>query len=321
MDKAQTIAWNHLTPLEKSTLSLVVVSGKTRQEASIVLGLYPYKFTEVYNRGRWFFILFTDYYSTYPTLIPKNFRTSLPQPHLELVMRVLKERVRPQAIASLSPDFMDLLIPHSMSAMWVTLIRDLQLDPSKHARHFLDLIIRYDQWNNFRILPKEYRQPSPFPRRRNREFKKIHDSINTISDMGWEMVEDNWGSKAAPFAFIPSLLHDLKPTRVRLSRNSLQYFTTNRIPVFMTEEEALTFGERSYDFYNLSRVSTFSAQKFWTTFRLQISKAINYNGLLNITPGTMRDLNHNDKQFINRTKATENKTTAVKTRTPDKEFY
>jgi hypothetical protein len=58
MDKAQTQAWLHLTDLEKSILSLVIVSQKSKQEASIILNIYPYKFTEILNRAKRFFIYF-----------------------------------------------------------------------------------------------------------------------------------------------------------------------------------------------------------------------------------------------------------------------
>jgi len=39
MNKAQAEAWEHLTDVEKSVLSLIIVSEKTKQEASIVLNI------------------------------------------------------------------------------------------------------------------------------------------------------------------------------------------------------------------------------------------------------------------------------------------
>jgi hypothetical protein len=119
-----------------------------------------------------------------------------------------------------------------------------------------------------------------------------------ISDRGWEMLKQFKGTTTPPLAYIPHPEGDLIPISVKLRADSLHYFTSNNIPVFNTEVEADEFGQRCYDFNNLSRISSHSAQKYWANFRIKIVDAINYKELLNIRPGEDRDFTHHDKKFL-----------------------
>jgi len=196
------------------------------------------------------------------------------------------------------------------------------MDPTQHSQDFYKLIRLFDQWNNFRILPVEYRDPSPFPRRRNREFKKIHCQLNTISELGWGMIRKQFGTGVPPLAFVPAVSLNFEPIMVRLTKDSLVYFTRNKIPVFSRENQAEEFSELSYDFFNLNRVSTYSAQKFWANFRVRLQSAINHDELLNIRPGDFRDFSSKDRLFLRR--AAEDVTfhkNLPKGQTPKSQFY
>ncbi len=41
----------------------------------------------------------------------------------------------------------------------------MQKSTNKGEKDLFDLIIEFDRWNNFRILPKNWQQPSAFKRR------------------------------------------------------------------------------------------------------------------------------------------------------------
>lgn len=299
MTEAQAHAWEHLTDLEKSVLSLVIVSGKTKQEASIILNIYPYKFTEIYSRAHKLFVKFTDYYSVYPRLVPP---LNITEEEELFIAMVMKNRRKPSELVGLVPAFLELSKPGAINNLWAQILRETQLRShppnSDHYTHFFDLVRTFDQWNNFRVLPKEFRWPSPFPRRRNREFKKIQDTLVTISDMGWDLVKQRYGTDIAPRAYIPVPDSIHWYAQVRLSKDTLYYFTLNKIPVFSTEAVARNFAEASFDFNNQSRVTTYSAQKFWATFRLGVSRALNYSELLSIEPGSLREFTARDKAFL-----------------------
>jgi len=320
MNVSQSQAWEHLTPLEKSVLSLTLVSEKTKQEASIVLNIYPYKFTEIYSRARKLFLVFTDYYEEFSTLLPPVLEQLGVLQHF--LPMVLVNRRKPSELAAIVPDFLELNRPQAITSFWHRILRQVQYDPTPHAQAFYGLLRTFDQWNNFRILPPEYRDPSPFPRRRNREFKKIHAQLNSISELGWSTIENQFGTTRPPLAFIPVVGELFSSIQIRLTKNSLSYCTNNKIPVFSRKEVAQSFAEDSYDFHNLSRVSTYSAQKYWAHFRLALQSALNHDALLKIRPGSFREFSTRDKLFLR--KASEKTSVSPllpRTRTPDSQFY
>jgi len=320
MNKAQLAGWEHLTHLEKSVLSLVIVSGKTKQEASIILNIYPYKFTEFFNRAQKLWTLFTDHYQKYLNLVP--ILNSISPEEYTFINLVLRSRAKPSDLISTMPEFHSLSRTGTVRQLWDRVLREVQLNPSDHHSDFYRVIKVFDQWNNFRILPPEYRLPSPFPRRRNREFKKIHDQLNSISEIGWAMVEKKFGTKNPPIAFIPRTDEFFSAMSVSLTKRVLIYCTRNKLPIFSRKNQAEEFAEASYDFYRLSRTSTYSAQKFWANFRLRLQSAINYNELLGIIPGAFREFSSRDRAFLR--KASEKltfKPALPQTRTDPNKFW
>ncbi len=312
MNRAQALGWQHLTPLEKSVLSLVIVSNKTKQEASIILNIYPYKFTEIYNRSKKLFTAFTDYYDKVgDNLVPES--PTLTELEISFISLIIKARYKPVELVGVMVEFQGLARTGAIKQLWDRLLRSSQLNPSDHHQLFYELLRTFDQWNNFRVLPSEYRLPSPFPRRRNREFKKIHEQLNSISELGWAMVQKKFGTAYPPLAFIPAINQAFAPIRIVLTKNSLNYCTKNRLPLFPREGVAQEFAEASYDFYSLSRVSTYSAQKFWANFRLKLQVAINYNELLNIRPGDFREFSSRDKSFLRKVTAKQAFTAPINT--------
>ncbi len=296
----QQKAWDHLTNLEQMALQLTIVAQRSKQEAAIIMNIAPYKFNELLLRARRFFLLFTEYYETYSRLLPENVQLS-PEEY-SFFTAILLERNRANDVVKDDPQFRNLVRYPSREKLWHTYLTEIQKE-GIHGQALFILLKEFDKWNRFRILPKEYQLPSPFSRRRIKQFKKIKDQLNNITDLGWEILLKEYSTTKPPLSFLPTFrMGEPRVEIVKLSRNTLAYFTNNQLPLFSSEPRAKSFIELTHDYNSLRKKSPHSSQKFWASFRLILADAINYNELLNIQPGDLADLSVQDRKFIKQAK-------------------
>lgn len=293
---AQTNAWDTLTPLEQSALTLVVVNGRSKQEAALIMNLAAYKFTEIYLRARKFFLLFTEYYDKFGTLIPDSLVLS--NDEILFLKLIISKRKSPNDVVTSYEAFRSLVRYRNRANLWNNILNQVQ-SAGDHGQGFLNLLIEFDKWNAYRILPKNFREPSPFSRRRVKEFKKILSSMLELAECNWDLVLENFETKKPPMVHVSFAMGgQIKTWTVKLSAHSLAYYTRNRIPAFNTQAEAEVLSRLIFDFKNLKRRSPYMAQKFWANFRVELSKAENFNELLGIKLGDQMELTEKDRLFI-----------------------
>jgi len=315
----QQKAWELLTDLEKQALSLTVVSERSKQEAAIILNLAPYKFTEIFLRARKFFVMFTEYYEEYETLLPPDLDLSKTET-LFISMVILKRR-KPADLIKASPEFSSLIRHKNRQILWQDFMKRLQ-QHSDQAKRLYSMLVEFDKWNAYRILPKLFQEPSPFSRRRVKEFKKIKESVVNITDIGWELFLDMYGTTKPPWVFTPSMRNDnFQAEAVKLNKNALVYYTQNQLPVFSKDSQAKQLSELIFDYEALARKSPQSAQRFWANFRTVMLTAVNYNDLMNLKPGDLLDLHERDRKFIAKANEPTKSKTARVSVTPDGEFW
>jgi hypothetical protein len=291
----QLQAWGHLTELEKSVLSLIIVNERSRQEAAAILNLAPYKVNEIFLRARKFFITFSEYYEKYDTLIPDIPLSDMERFFLEsLILRRKKPSIVINKEALLTPLTRLSVRDH----LWDTVLNSLP-NAGTQGEDFLELLRDFDKWNAFRILPKKYHEVSPFSRRRIKEFKKVYKNLLEITDTGWQLLETAYKAKVPPYVYAPSLeLRGYGTLALKSGPTRLSYYTRNTIPVFDKEKDAKTLAELVFDYSNLSRIAPKVSQKFWANFRVTLTKAINFKDLLGIKEGNVMELTERDKEFI-----------------------
>jgi len=293
MQNAQKKGWETLTKDEQQALSLIVVSNRSRKEASIIMNISPYKFNEIYLRARKFFITFAAHYEHAETILPSGV-TIKPEFRL-FVQLLLSKRKKPMSILE-TPGFLSIINNKVRRQLWMDLFQ--QLDWGEYTEN-RDLLQEFDRWNNFRVLPKALRLPAAFPRRRNRDLKKIHDSLIAISDLGWNLIEKQYGTNTPPMAHIPVVeLSYFGIKTVKKTERNKDYFTDNVIPIFEKKEEAERFSGLIFDYSNIKRKSPHAARKFWANFRLMLQKALNYKELLNIQNLDMDEISVKDREFL-----------------------
>jgi len=301
-DKNQQKGWDILTSKEQSTLSLVIVNERSRKEASIILGISQYKFTEIYLRARKFFLGFTEFFEKGGDCTEEGLPVS--KEDVEFIWALIKSRKTITTFVYSDPKYIELVTSQKRLQFWTKVINNLMFSSSDRAKDFFEIIQMYDTWNSFRILPKPFQKISPYPRRRNRVYKQIKKYMEEISDLNWHIFEREFKPKKKGKAFIPKLFGDDEPQvlAVALSQKSFRYFTKNHIPMFATDEEANKMGLLVFHYNALSQKNPYSARKFWVNFRVHLEKSLNYKELLGIIPGDLLDLPLKDKLFIQNAK-------------------
>lgn len=292
----QQKAWDHLTSNEQMALQLTIVGQRSKQEAAIIMGLAPYKFNELVLRARKFFLLFTEYYEEYEDFTPTELGISV---EASLFLDgILLRRFKPTDLTSKDIKLQSLVRYEAKQDFWREFLTSLQKLPGQ-GQALYALLLEFDKWNSFRILPKVYQLPSPFSRRRIKQFKKIKEQLHNVTELGWELLLKEYSTPKPPFAFLPTFrLGQPSVETVRLSRASLKYFTSNQLPLFSTESRARGHIDLLSDYGALQKKSPHSSQKFWAAYRITLAGAVNYNELLNIQPGDLADLSAKDRKFI-----------------------
>lgn len=309
----QELAWEHLTEAERTAITLVVVSERSKKEASIIMNLAPYKFTEIYLRARKLFVLFSSYYENNDRLLPPEL--AIEDTFKTYVTLLVKNRQTSSKILE-HPEFISLISGKARAKQWSNLMESLALLDRQDT---IEVLREFDRWNNFRILPKAYRLPAAFPRRRNRSLKNIWKNLNAISDYGWDILEQTYGTKQPPITYMPVIRkRGFSAIAIDERQGVLDYMERNKIPVFAKKEDAETFAELMFDYNNLKKRSTYSARKFWANYRIQFRKAKNYEQLMNVQGVQEEVISQNDKAFL---KATRRPKAQVRTRSSDHLFY
>jgi len=320
-NEIQQKGWDILTKTEQSVLSLVIVNERSRKEASIMLGISQYKFTEIYLRARKFFLSFTEFFEKGGDFSGEEL--PLMPMEIEFIRELIYSRKTITQFVYGSPKYIELVSSQKRFEFWKKVINGLKLTPSLKSQLMLEIIETYDTWNSFRILPKPFQKVSPFPRRRNRTYKQMKKYIEEISEINWYIFEREFKPKKAS-CYIPKLQYGLEPETlaIELSQKSFRYFSKNHIPVYATQEEAKKLALFIHHYNALSQKNSYSARKFWVNFRVWVEKALNFKELMGIVPGDLLDLPLKDKLFIQKAKK-QYKARKLKrsNRTSDQRFY
>ena len=149
------------------------------------------------------------------------------------------------------------------------------------------LIMDFDRWNNFRILPLEIQEPSAFKRRnksRNKKHLKVITSLPKFSVL--KLIERYSYSGKYPKVYLPVISEYLdknyKIVKVKKNITLINEITKIGLFIFDKEELAEDFSRLISDYFLNGTMNCKTGQKFWPEFRVTIKKAINYGDIENI---------------------------------------
>jgi hypothetical protein len=290
MKIATTKIWAHITADERMALTLTLGSGKSTWEAGAIMKKSHYKFLEIASRGKMFIKLFTQHYDLYPDFWSPDLSINpIVKDYFDLVIR--KRMVPHEAVKKLQhPVF-------SISSVRNRMIQ-AELDKWDGSKilseiMFFNFVKEFDRWNNHRILPKDAQEPHGFKRRNKNALKlymkqwgKLIHSWPTRYEKLKTLKKPKKNKNAGYFmlypdyrAYVYEVIKCNKKSQVALKR-----LRKSRIFLFSTEEEAYQFGDMVAKYLAKGIRRSEEGLIFWPTARVFITKAINHDDIMGISP-------------------------------------
>lgn len=284
-------AWMILTDDEKLALRLNLGMQKSTWKSGEIMKKSHYKLIEIKDRARTFVRIFTHHFREYTTLIPDDAKVSA---DLRDYLRFTIEERLPinQAVKKVDNP----LYRHMASRDKIISEEVSKWKSSKNIseRELYNLVLEFDRWNNFRILPKSIQEPSAFKRRDKNRLKK-HLKIGTsLSKLAFKIIKSRYSYTSRrkindAYLCLITLQNDkgkrkVEVIRIKADKESIDELSRVSLYLFPSESLADKYLELIKTFIDKENRHCAEGLKFWPLYRDIIKKAINYNEIQNIIP-------------------------------------
>lgn len=304
--KGGSIIWGLLHDEEKASLSLQLLQNKSTWQAGEILKKSHYKYLEIYARAKEYVKLFTAHFQKYDTLVPKGVRiTPEVKEYFENV--ILKRLTIREAAEDLS------------NKHWKAKVRNKAIIEhyrkwvkSKYMedQDFLHLILHFDKWNNFRVLPKDIQEPHAFKRRNKNRYKQ-HISLHlNLSEYALQRFKKKRmkGQDGTPGQVYVPIIKDFqakKTTILAVDNNLRNMNLVNALYLyaFRSKEEAREYVNHLFTFdITTNTKKPKEGLDFWPKYRALIRLSYNYDAQQGIIPNRKYyDLMQKDDQELKET--------------------
>ena len=287
-------AWSLLREEEKSSLYLQLGLEKSSWQGGEILKKSHYKYLEIKDRASKFLRLFTDHFElTGGILIPPN--VDISEEFALYLEGAIMERLTIKEIRALKPlkKFIRNKYRNKAIVAEMKLLRD---SPKKVNNYMYGIIQDFDKWNNFRILPREIREPSAFKRRQKTRHKKHLLTYINLKEVVVDHICELYEIKETPiklkFGYILLVCNKTKPgnlgitreirlVRILINKTTMAKMSQWRIYIFL-KRDIDEFRALIEDYLAQSVKSPAHGLSFWPKYRAIIEKATNYNEVANL---------------------------------------
>lgn len=290
MTEAQLKAWNCLREDEKQSLFLQMSNGKSTWEAGTIMERSHYKYIEIRERSQKFFRMFTEFFEIHESI----FRPDVPlkQTFKDYIEMCIEKRLTRKQSLSMTGD--STLCLHRVKARLLeNSMLILKESTDNWDKDTLALIMEFDRWNNFRILPKIMQAPSAYKRRNNSKYKiYLKYIISHVPDWAMDKLFERY-HKRLPiqkdakykryWAVFISRKYDLgyKVFPTEASEEVIREMSKFYLYLFPDDDTADTFGLMASHYYDMTgKIS--HGQRYWAEFRQVVETAVNYKQVNNI---------------------------------------
>lgn len=277
-------AFNILRLEEKSSLSLQKVHNKSTWQAGEVLGKSHYKYLEIKQRAEKFFELFTHHYNLYDQLIPEGLELNVY--FQQYIILCIEKRLKIRDVVNQITN--DLYQKEKTRDPLVERgILELKNSKSIHAQNLYNVLMDFDKYNNFRILPKSVQEPSAFKRRNKTRLKKHLTISVTIEPYTLHRVKELFSTSAknivsegyVSLAYYP---HSAEIIRINANEDNLKTFSSISMYVFRDKLQAQEYKDLIFDYLDQTNRDPKRGLLFWPEFRNLIKESLNYDLVNNI---------------------------------------
>lgn len=284
------MAWDILRDDERTSISLSLGHNKSSWEAGEIMNKAHYKYLEIQARAEKFLKMFTEHFEKYPQLIPNGCRVPL---HMQEYLNwVIEKRMSVKDTINYMEDGR-YKVTSSRDRLIEEVMRDLMANTKPIYKDLVALILEFDRWNNYRILPYVLQEPSAFKRRnKSRELKHLKNLQGLPNFSIAKLVERYEYTGNSKALYIPLLTeyygdfyYILKVEHKAIYVNQLSRLG---LFIFLKNDEAEEFAELISDYSSRKKShkdnKVMNGQRFWPKFREQMVKAINHEIINNIIP-------------------------------------
>jgi hypothetical protein len=288
MNKFQSLAYKVLTDEEKLALNLSFSQNKSTWEAGEIMGKAHYKYLEIHARGVKFFRLFTEYFTLFDDLFPRELLVN-PEFRQYIHLLVIERKTMKEVLSAMKEtDWVNTKTRnHQIEICMKALSRS---DKKVQAEHLLNLIKDFDRWNNFRILPLSLQEPSAFKRRNKHKIKKLLSLNSHLHPVALQRIIKLYELKRADAAkkvlYLPIIsVYDRNITST-IPVPSLAITDISKIPMFLFlhKEDADKYLEITSAYLFKENHSCRDGQIFWPELRYVIKKSSNYDAVMGVNP-------------------------------------
>ena len=285
-------AWEILTGEEKSSLNLSLGHQKSTWEAGEIMGKSHYKYLEIRARAERFYKGFSDYFKLYNDLVPLDLEAA--RGIKDYFYDIIVNRKTIQEAIKVNADTR-LLSPRLRDELIIELFNNIDESTSQHQKDFKDILIEFDRWNNFRILPLDLREPSAFKRRNKaNELRALKRQVR-LSELVIEYIINKYKSKVTKkphknyYVAIINNSYDSGGISLPILRKDKEAFddiSDMGLHIFKTNEEALDFIDLVYNYIHpkSGKKTCNQGQLFWPNYRVKSESSVNYEKLNKINP-------------------------------------
>lgn len=292
-----TEAYNILKEEEKTALNLQLIGGKSSWDAGQILRKSHYKYLEIKARAQKFLEIFTIHYNTFGKLIPDGVEIN---PSVKQYLEgVIEKRLKiSEAIKYI--DNRSFIATGLRNRYIKTDLLNLKSSKNASAVALYHLILDFDKYNNFRILPKELQEPSAFKRRNKNIHKKHVQSMLKAGAEDAEYINKQFGARNNTKKVLHTyIIHSVNTQEYELievkdTKEAREYFKSKKLYLFKNGKKASEFCRLIIEFYSKDSRHCTDGQKFWPLYRDYIKYAINYREINNLDSDRRQEWVHED---------------------------
>lgn len=291
-------AWGILNEDERTAISLSLGHGKSTWESGEIMSKAHFKYLEIQKRARKFLEIFTNHLEKYKGLFPEDIHLSFAFKEY-LILTILERKNISQSVKQMEDPSYG--IASRRTKLIVYEIEKLKKIDTESTRDLYGLIMDFDRWNNFRILPLEIQEPSAFKRRNKARNIKHLKKVTTLPQFSvLKVIEKySYGGKYKKI-YLPLISGHLENNYkiIQARERSTIIDEISRIGLFLFSDRAIAeeFAKLVSKYFINSVKNCKTGQRFWPEFRVLITKAYNYKELENI----YKSRTYLDKSFFDR---------------------
>lgn len=279
-----TDAWDILNEDERTAISLSLGHGKSTWESGEIMNKAHFKYLEIQKRARKFLEIFTNHFEKYNSLFPEQLNLTFAFKEY-LTLTIIERKNISQSVKQMEePSY---IVANRRNKLIISEIEKIRETNHDYAKDFHNLIMDFDRWNNFRILPLDIQEPSAFKRRNKARNRKHLKNISTLPQFSvMKIIEKFSYSGKYGKLYIPLISQylegDYKIVEAKNTPHISKEITEIGLFIFEDRAIAVEFAELVSKYFLGDVRNCKTGQKFWSAFRILLLQVYNYKELEHI---------------------------------------